>query len=207
MAPVSNQSSACYRWYVVAILTLAYLVSFLDRQILALMVGPIKADLQLTDTEISLLMGVAFSLFYAFMGIPLGRLADRTCRRNIIIIGITFWSIMSAASGLALKFNHLLMARIGVGAGEASLTPSAISMISDYFSRHERGRAIAFYNMGVSLSTGIAMVLGGAVISFVVNSPIVDIPFLGTLNKWQYVFFIVSIPGLVLALVVLLTIS
>ena len=77
----------------------------------------------------------------------------------------------------------------------------------DYFSRHERGRAIAFYNMGVSLSTGIAMVLGGAVISFVVNSPIVDIPFLGTLNKWQYVFFIVSIPGLLLALVVLLTIS
>ncbi len=204
---MSNQSSACCRWNVVAILTLAYLVSFLERQILALMVSPIQADLLLSDTEISLLMGVAFSLFYAFMGIPLGRLADRTCRRNIIIIGITFWSIMPAACGLASKFTHLLIARIGVGAGEASLMPSAISMISDYFSRRERGRAKAFYDMGVSLGTGIAMVLGGAVISFVVNSPIVGIPFLGTLNTWQYVFFIISIPGLLVALVVLLAIS
>ena len=139
---MSNQSNAFYRWYVVGMLTLAYLISFLDRQILALMVGPIKADLQLSDTEISLLMGAAFSLFYAFMGIPLGRLADRTNRRNIIIIGITFWSLMTAACGLASKFIHLFVARIGLGAGEASLTPSAISIISDYFSRRERGLSL-----------------------------------------------------------------
>ena len=187
---MSDQSSSTYRWYVVGILTLSYLVSFLDRQILALMVGPIKVDLQLSDTEISLIMGVAFSLFYAFMGIPLGWLADRTNRRNIIIVGITFWSLMTAACGLASTFIHLFLARIGVGAGEASLTPSAISIISDYFSRQDRGRAIATYNMGVSLGTGIAMVLGGVVISFVVDSPYVELPLIGTLSTWQYLSLI-----------------
>ena len=204
---MSNQSSPTYRWYVVGILTLSYLVSFLDRQILALMVGPIKADLQLSDTEISLIMGVAFSLFYAFMGIPLGWLADRTNRRNIIIVGMIFWSLMTAACGLASKFIHLFLARIGVGAGEASLTPSAISIISDYFSRQDRGRAIATYNMGVSLGTGIAMVLGGVVISFVVDSPYVELPIIGTLSTWQYIFFVVSIPGLLVAIVIFFTIS
>ena len=203
---MSNQSNAFYRWYVVGMLTLAYLISFLDRQILALMVGPIKADLQLSDTEISLLMGAAFSLFYAFMGIPLGRLADRTNRRNIIIIGITFWSLMTAACGLASKFIHLFVARIGLGAGEASLTPSAISIISDYFSRRERGRAIAVYNMGVSLGTGIAMVLGGAVISLAVDGPSVEVPMLGTIRTWQYIFFDVSILGLLVATVIFFTI-
>ena len=204
---MSNQSSPTYRWYVVGILTLSYLVSFLDRQILALMVGPIKADLQLSDTEISLIMGVAFSLFYAFMGIPLGWLADRTNRRNIIIVGIIFWSLMTAACGLASKFIHLFLARIGVGAGEASLTPSAISIISDYFSRQDRGRAIATYNMGVSLGTGIAMVLGGVVISFVADSPYIELPIIGTLSTWQYIFFVVSIPGLLVAIVIFFTIS
>ena len=204
---MSNQSTPLYRWYVVGILTLSYLVSFLDRQILALMVGPIKADLQLSDTEISLIMGVAFSLFYAFMGIPLGWLADRTNRRNIIVVGITFWSLMTAACGLASKFIHLFLARIGVGAGEASLTPSAISIISDYFSRQDRGRAIATYNMGVSLGTGIAMVLGGVVISFVADSPYVELPLIGTLSTWQYIFFVVSIPGLLVAIVIFFTIS
>ena len=204
---MSNQSTPLYRWYVVGILTLSYLVSFLDRQILALMVGPIKADLQLSDTEISLIMGLAFSLFYAFMGIPLGWLADRTNRRNIIVVGITFWSLMTAACGLASKFIHLFLARIGVGAGEASLTPSAISIISDYFSRQDRGRAIATYNMGVSLGTGIAMVLGGIVISFVADSPYVELPLIGTLSTWQYIFFVVSIPGLLVAIVIFFTIS
>ena len=204
---MSNQSTPLYRWYVVGILTLSYLVSFLDRQILALMVGPIKADLQLSDTEISLIMGVAFSLFYAFMGIPLGWIADRTNRRNIIVVGITFWSLMTAACGLASKFIHLFLARIGVGAGEASLTPSAISIISDYFSRQDRGRAIATYNMGVSLGTGIAMVLGGVVISFVADSPYVELPLIGTLSTWQYIFFVVSIPGLLVAIVIFFTIS
>ena len=204
---MSNQSTPLYRWYVVGILTLSYLVSFLDRQILALMVGPIKADLQLSDTEISLIMGLAFSLFYAFMGIPLGWLADRTNRRNIIVVGITFWSLMTAACGLASKFIHLFLARIGVGAGEASLTPSAISIISDYFSRQDRGRAIATYNMGVSLGTGIAMVLGGVVISFVADSPYVELPLIGTLSTWQYIFFVVSIPGLLVAIVIFFTIS
>ena len=204
---MSQGFSSTYRWYVVGILTLAYLVSFLDRQILALMVEPIKADLHLTDTQISLLMGVAFSLFYAFMGIPIGRLADRANRRNIIVVGITFWSIMTAACGLASKFSHLFIARIGVGVGEASLTPSAVSLISDYFSRNERGRAIATYNMGISLGTGLAMVLGSAVVAYVSNSSSIELPFLGTLQTWQYVFFLVSIPGLFVAAAVFFTVT
>ena len=195
-----------YPWYVVGVLTLAYLISFLDRQILALMVGPIKADLDLTDTQISLLMGVAFSIFYIIVGIPLGRLADRKNRRNIIALGITFWSIMTAACGLAFKFSHLFLARIGVGVGEASLTPSAVSMISDYFSRKDRGRAIATYNMGVSLGTGFAMVLGGAIVTYVAKAPPVDLPIIGILKGWQYVFFLVALPGLFVAVLVMLTV-
>jgi MFS family permease len=195
-----------YPWYVVGVLTLAYLISFLDSQILALMVGPIKADLDLTDTQISLLMGVAFSIFYIIVGIPLGRLADRKNRRNIIALGITFWSIMTAACGLAFKFSHLFLARIGVGVGEASLTPSAVSMISDYFSRKDRGRAIATYNMGVSLGTGFAMVLGGAIVTYVAKAPPVDLPIIGILKGWQYVFFLVALPGLFVAVLVMLTV-
>ena len=128
-----QQGSVFYHWYVVGVLTFAYLVSFLDRQILALMVEPIQQDLMLSDTQMSLLMGLAFSLFYVFMAVPLGRLADHTVRRNIIVGGVTLWSIMTAACGLAGSYWHLFLARMGVGVGEASLTPSATSMIADYF--------------------------------------------------------------------------
>ena len=140
-------------------LTVAFLVSFLDRQILALIVSPIKVNLPVSDGEISLLMGAAFSFFNASMGIPLGNLAARTNRRNRIIIGITFWSIMTEASGVASKFIHFFVARIGMEAGGASLTSGAISITSDYVSRRKRGRAIAVYNMGVSLDMGIVVVL------------------------------------------------
>ncbi len=192
---------APYSWYVVGVLTFAYLVSFLDRQILALMVVPIKADLGLSDTEISLLMGLAFSIFYVTMGIPLGRLADHRSRRAIISVGVGTWSLMTAACGLAGSFGQLFLARIGVGVGEAALTPSAVSMISDYFPRNRRGRAIATYNMGISLGTGFAMVLGGAVVAYVASAPALELPFVGALRGWQYVFLLVALPGLlVLAL-------
>jgi MFS family permease len=192
--PESHTSA--YGWYVVCVLTLAYVVSFLDRQILALMVEPIKHDLGLTDTQMSLLMGLAFGIFYTLMGVPLGRLADRTSRRALIATGVGVWCLMTASCGLARSFGQLFVARIGVGVGEAALTPAAISMISDYFPRQKRGRAIGFYNMGVSLGAGTAMVLGGVVISYVMSAAPVELPGVGELKSWQLVFMLVGLPGL-----------
>lgn len=204
---MSEVKASPYSWYVVGVLTLAYLVSFLDRQILALMVEPIKADLNLSDTQVSLLMGFAFSLFYVTMAIPLGRLADRKNRRVIITVGVVLWSLMTAACGLAGKFTHLFLARMGVGVGEASLTPSAMSMISDYFPPAQRGRAIAIYNLGVALGTGFALVLGGMVVSYVATTPPLEIPVFGLLESWQYVFLLVALPGLVVAALMILTVK
>ena len=194
---------AGYAWYVVCVLTLAYVISFIDRQILALLVGPIKADLNLTDTQISLLMGLAFGLFYTLMGIPLGRLADRYSRRILVAAGIALWSLMTAACGLAKGYGQLFLARVGVGVGEASLSPSALSLISDYFPKHKRGRAIGLYQMGVSVGAGLALILGGAVIGFASAGGDTVLPLVGTIRPWQLVFIIVGLPGLLVALLML----
>ena len=198
-----KQKGDLYRWYVVGVLTFAYLVSFLDRQILALMVGPIQEDLLLSDTQMSLLMGLAFSIFYIFMAVPLGRLADNSVRRNIIVGGVTLWSLMTAACGLAGSYWHLFLARMGVGVGEATLTPSATSMIADYFPSGARGKALATYNAGVSLGTGFAMVFGGLIITYVSTSERHVLPIVGSVAAWQYVFFLVALPGLLVVLLML----
>ena len=199
----ADYPSRPYAWYVVAILTMAYIVSFLDRQILALLVEPIKADLGISDTAISLLMGLAFGIFYSLMGIPLGRLADRANRRKIIAAGITLWCLMTAACGLARSFWQLFIARVGVGVGEAALSPSALSMISDYFPKEHRGRAISTYQMGISLGVGIAMVLGGLVVSYVASAPPVTVPAIGELRPWQMAFILVGLPGLLIVALML----
>ncbi len=191
---------AAYAWYVVGVLTLAYMVSFLDRQVMALLIDPIRRDLELSDTQISLLLGLAFSIFYTLLGVPIGRLADRRSRRGIIAVGITIWCFMTAACGLARNFWQLFLARVGVGVGEAALNPSALSMISDYFPRERRGRAISVYNMGVSLGAGIAYIVGGWIIGLVNSAPPVELPVVGELLPWQTVFVIVGMPGLVIAL-------
>lgn len=191
---------ASYAWYVVGVLTLAYMVSFLDRQVMALLIDPIRRDLDLSDTQISLLLGLAFSIFYTLLGIPIGRLADRRSRRGIIAVGITIWCFMTAACGLARNFWQLFLARVGVGVGEAALNPSALSMISDYFPRERRGQAVAIYNMGVSLGVGIAYIVGGWIIGVVNSAPPVELPVVGELFAWQTVFLVVGLPGLIIAL-------
>lgn len=196
---VDDYPAASYAWYVTVILTLAHIVSFLDRQVLALLVEPIKRDLNINDTQMSLLLGLAFAIFYTIMAIPIGRLADRKSRRTIIIAGISAWCVMTAMCGLARNYWQLFAARIGVGVGEATLTPSALSMLSDYFPRDRRGAAIGFYNMGVSVGAGIAFVVGGQVIGFVTNAPPVTLPIVGELYAWQTVFLVVGLPGLVVA--------
>lgn len=191
--------STRYSWYVVVVLMLAYVFAFLDRQILALLVDPIKRDIGLTDFQMSLLLGPAFAFFYVTLGIPVGRLADRRSRRTIIGVGIAIWSVMTAACGLAKTFTHLLIARIGVGVGEATLQPCATSVISDYFPREKRGRAISVYSMGLGIGAGLALVLGGQVIAAVSDGPALTLPLIGDVYGWQIVFLVVGLPGLLVA--------
>ncbi len=197
--PRPDYPSSAYAWYVVVVLTAAYVVSFIDRQILALLVEPIRRDLGLTDTQMGLIMGSAFALFYTILGIPLGWLADRFSRRGIIAAGITIWCLMTAACGLSRNFGQLFLARVGVGVGEAALSPSALSLISDYFPRERRGRAISFYNMGVSLGAGIAMIGGGWIIAGIIDAPPTTLPVVGEIYAWQTVFLVVGLPGLAIA--------
>jgi len=151
-------------WYLVVTLLIFYIFSFIDRQIISLLVEPIKRDLQVSDTQIGLLQGFAFAIFYTFFGIPIGRLADRINRKKIIAVGVVIWSLMAALCGLARNFTQLFLARIGVGVGEAALSPAAYSMITDAFPRQKLGRAFSFYNMGIPIGSGIALLVGGLVV-------------------------------------------
>jgi MFS family permease len=192
-----------YSWYVVAVLMLAYTNSFIDRQILSLLIEPIRADLEITDTQVSLLAGIAFTIFYTLMGVPIARLADQRNRRAIIVIGIGFWSLMTAACGLAKNFGHMFLARIGVGVGEATLSPAAMSIIADYFPRSKLARAISIYSMGVYFGAGLALVIGGYVIKLVSQAGDVSLPLIGLVRPWQMTFFLVGLLGIPVILLVL----
>ncbi len=201
----SAYPSPARAWGLVLLLTTAYAISFVDRQIISLLVGPIKADLGLSDFQISLLLGLAFGLFYTLMGIPLGRAADKYNRRNLIVAGMSLWCLMTAASGLARNFFQLFLARLGIGVGEAALSPAALSMISDSFPEEKRTGPIGFYNSAIYIGSGLAMILGGAIIHMATNSPPMNVPFFGELAPWQTTFFIVGLPGLAIAAVIAFT--
>lgn len=202
----SDYPSPAYAWYVTVILALAYVVSFIDRQLLALLVEPVKETMELSDTQMSLLLGLAFGIFYTFMSVPIGRLADRYNRRNIVAAGIALWCIMTAACGLARNYAQLFIARVLVGVGEATLTPCAFSMISDYFPKQTRGKAISFFTLGISVGAGLAMVLGGLIVHWVLNAPKFSVPGIGELHSWQTVFLVVGLPGVLLSFVMLATV-
>lgn len=189
-----------YAWFVVGILVLASLVSFVDRQIVALLVEPMRRDLGISDTQIGWLFS-GFAIFYAIAGLPLAYLADRVNRRWLISIAILVWSLMTIACGLARNFWTLLAARIGVGVGEASLTPSAHSLIGDYFPRRKIPLAVAVFQLSGTLGTGVAFTLGGIAVSMLADGPPVDAGWFGILQPWQMVFVYIGAPG---ALVVLL---
>lgn len=207
MTTGSAQRSLAYPWYVVGALMLAYIVSFVDRQIMALLIEPIRADLHLNDTQFGLLHGLAFALFYALLGIPIARLFDRRSRPLIIAIGVLFWSFATAACGLARNFWHLLAARIGVGAGEATLSPATYSILADYFPKDKLGRAAAAYSVGSFIGAGLAFLLGGTVIAAVSSVPSVDLPLLGGVRPWQVAFMIVGLPGALVALLIWCTVK
>lgn len=196
-----------YAWYIVVILFIAYTLAYIDRQCINLLVEPIKQDLQISDTQISLLQGFAFVFFYTIFGIPLGRLADRRNRRIVISIGIFFWSIMTAACGLARHFWYLFMARVGVGIGEACLSPAAYSMIADLFPKEKRGVPISFYAMGIYFGSGVASIIVGSIIDYVSQTDEIVLPLIGELHPWQLTFFIVGIPGLIVVAMMMLTVK
>jgi MFS family permease len=201
-----NRTTLIYPWYVVVILMLAQVVSFIDRQVITLLVQPIRADLDISDTQMSLLMGFAFAVFYVTMGVPIARLADRRSRRMVITVGVFLWSIATAVCGLARNFWQLFAARVAVGVGEATLTPAAYSMIADYFPRDKLGRAVGLYATGVYFGAGMALILGGAVIRLITQAGPVDIPIVGTLVPWQLTFIVVSLPGLLIVILMMLTV-
>ncbi len=189
--------------FMLGTLVLAYIISFIDRQILALLVAPIKADLGISDFQISLLQGLAFAVFFCILGIPFGRLADRYSRKHIIAGGIFLWSLMTIACGLADDFLSLFLARMGVGVGEAALAPAAYSLIADSFRRERLVRATSTFALGGMLGAGLAFIVGGAVIEYVTHTD--NLPFgLTAYRPWQLTFMIVGLPGFLVAALVLL---
>ena len=194
-APLPARTAA----YAVAILIIAYTFSYVDRTILTLMVKPIRASLDISDVQLSLLHGLAFALFYTFMGVPIGRLSDRRNRTAIIAIGIALWSLMTVLCGFANSFGWMFAARIGVGVGEAALSPAAYSMMADYYSGKRLVRALSVYQSAIYIGPAIATALGGLLLATLspVNSP------LGHFEPWQQVFVLVGLPGILVALLVL----
>lgn len=199
----SSTVSNAAAWYGVSVLLIAYTLSFVDRTIMVMLIGPMKEDLVLTDTEVSLLIGIAFVGFYTLMGLPIGRLADQFSRRWIITLGVIFWSFMTAACGLARSFWTLFAARMGVGVGEAALSPSAYSLIADYFEPAKLGRALGVYSAGVYIGAGLAFIIGGFVIEAVSSAPSTVLPLIGEMASWQIVFLVVGLPGVLVGLLVL----
>jgi MFS family permease len=188
-----------YAWYVVLLLLLTQIVSYIDRFLPSLLIQWIKEDLQLTDFQVGLLMGPAFGLFYVFVGVPIGWLADRYSRRTILSIGITLWCAMTAMAGFVRSFLPLFGARMGVGLGEAAVAPCAVSLISDYFPRARRARALSVFMAGTFIGAGTAYLFGGPLVQYIGTLPPLHIPGFGDLAAWQMSFLFVGLPGILLA--------
>jgi MFS family permease len=199
-SPEEAEIGGSYAKYVLVVLVIVYIFNFIDRQILSILAEDIKADLGISDSQIGFLYGTAFAVFYAIFGLPLGKLADVWTRKNLISLGLTFWSMMTALSGTARGFASLATYRIGVGIGEASATPAAFSMLSDYFPPRVRATVLAIYSSGVYIGAGIGIFLGGLIVDFWNGSyPDAATAPLG-LKGWHVAFFVVGIPGLLMAL-------
>lgn len=195
--------AATRAWYMLGVLLIANVLSFVDRQILVLLVQPIRHDLGISDIRISLLQGFAFTILYSILGLPLGRYADSGNRRNLIIFGVSIWSVMTVMCGFAQSYSELFMARIGVGIGEAALAPAAYSMICDVFHPQRRGAALGVYSSGIYLGIGVSVALGGAVLAFIHGAAEVTLPLVGVVRSWQAAFICVGVPGLAVALLML----
>ncbi len=187
----SKRLGVHYKKYVLITLLIVYIFNFIDRQILTILVQPIKEEFGVSDTAMGFLTGTAFALFYATLGIPIARLADKYTRRTIVAIALALWSAMTALSGMVTSFLQMAICRIGVAVGEAGASPPIHSMLADYFKPGQRATALAFYSMGIPIGSTLGIMLGG---------------WISETWDWRTAFFIVGIPGLLLSIVVLLTI-
>jgi MFS family permease len=192
--------SARQQWRTATLLTSIYALSMADRQILSLLVSPLRADLKLSDTQIGLLAGPAFVILHVAMLLPCGRIVDYWNRRNLVAFGAIFWSIMAAGCGLASSFWTIATARAGVGIGEATVTPAAYSIIADTFPRAQLSRGLSFYALGLPIGTTLTLMGGGWLIGYLDSIGPIAVPLLGALKPWQAVFVIVALPGIPLAL-------
>lgn len=191
MTPASEFKVAeGYRWYVVWLLFAVYVLNFVDRQILTILIEPIKAEFQFTDLQMGMLGGLAFAVLYSTLGIPIARFADRANRVSIISISLFVWSLFTVVTGMAKNFTQLLLARVAVGVGEAGCTPPAYSILSDYFEKKRRTTAISIYTMGI---------YGGVFVGYLVGALVAQ------KYGWRYAFYVVGLPGILLALIVKLT--
>lgn len=197
-------SSGYYKWLVVAILAFAYAFSYLDRLIITLMVEPIQSDFGLNKTQMGLLMGTAFAIFYTTCAIPFAWLADRYNRRNIIIVGIAIWCSMTAFCGLAKNYITLFLARMGVGLGEAALVPAANSMIADYFEEDQIGRAFAVFAIGIAMGAGLSYIIGSQLLAAIGPTNTYVLPIVGELKGWQFTFFVLGLAGLAIAVLMMI---
>jgi predicted MFS family arabinose efflux permease len=188
--PQPAEFSDSYRRYALSLLLVVYVFNFIDRQILNILAEAIRLDLGLSDTALGFLGGIAFAVFYTFAGIPIARWADRGPRRSIIALGLLVWSGMTAVSGLARSFTHLALARVGVGLGEAACTPPAHSLLSDLYPPERRGTAFSIYALGIPIGSAIGTFAGG---------------WIKEIFDWRTAFFVVGLPGILLAAVVRLT--
>ncbi len=191
-----SKQSLAYEWYVVGALTALYTLSFVDRTILGLLIGPIKKDLGINDTQVGLLTGLAFSVFYTLVGLPMGRLVDTKNRRNLIAAGLVLWCCFTSMGAITKTYATLFLARIGVGVGESSLSPAAYSVIADYFPRRLLGVAISVFYMGVFLGSSLALLVGGMIVQALSATPTLTLPILGTIASWRATFLLVGLPGL-----------
>lgn len=185
--------------YLLFLLMSGYILSFFDRQILVMLIGPVSRDLGLSDTQFGLLYGFAFALFYTVVGLVFGRLVDAVNRPKILAAAIVLWSLATAACGLANDFGSLFFARMLVGVGEGALAPVAYSLIADLVEPRKRARAFSIYAMGIYLGSGIAFILGGRLIHMLDGLPPLDVPLVGPLHGWQLGFLIAGAPGIILA--------
>src|SRR5215468_7549686 len=193
-----------YGWFVVLALLGAYTLSFVDRQILTLMVDPIRRTFSISDSQFSLLQGLAFALLYTVLGLPFGRLVDHSSRRVVIALGVFTWSLMTVACALAQSFAQLFLARVGVGVGEATLSPAAYSLLSDCFAPHRRARALSIYALGISVGAGVAYIGGGIVVDLVSRASAPPWFLGGLMAPWQAVFIVLGIPGMLFGMLLAL---
>ena len=200
MTSSMDKRASSHAWWALALLTATYTFSFVDRQIVNLLVDPIRTDLELSDSQVSFLQGLAFALPYVLLSIPVGRIVDRANRIRVLIIGILIWTISCMMCGTAKSFWQLGIARMGIGGGEASVTPASWSLLADYFPPEQRALPISIFLMGPYLGAGLSLLLGAEVISWASGLGQIELPIVGVIAPWQLTFMLVALPGVVIAL-------